>query len=132
MTLLSRKPAATSKELLSADKDYRKLVKPVAKVTRMKTVNEHEDEEVIDIETATIADSTMGSQKETASEHTDIKKLAPFPMVSVNDGTHRVKIKWTLSGERTRLNENPDKLNESIKELLIAMFHDDDGMMYRW
>ena len=121
LTVLSRKPAATSKELLSADKeDYRKLVKPGAKqVPRMQTVAENEEEEeVIESETETFAESTMASHEETVSEQTtDIQKPAPFPMVvSVNDGTHRVKIKWTLSEDKTHLNENPDQLNKSIKE----------------
>ena len=133
LTLLSRKPAATSKELLAADKDYRKLVKPVAKVSGMTTVTEGDDEdEMIEMDNDTMVDSTMASKEDTAeSANTSVPKPAPFPTVSVNDGTHRVKIKWTVNDDMQRIDSDPVKLNESIRDLVTAMFHDDDGMMYR-
>ena len=134
-THLPMQPAATSKALLTADKDYRKLVKSVAKVPGMTTVDETEEDEEVEVvawDNDTIAASTMESQTETASENTSIQKPASFPMVSVNDGTHRVKIKWTLNDDVTQYESDTTKLNESIRELLLAMFQDDDGMLYRW
>ena len=132
LTLLSRKPAATPKELLTADKDYRKLVKPVAREPQMTTVTEDDEEEAIEVDNITMADSTMASKDDTQSGYTSVPKPAPFQPVSVNDGTHRVKFKWTVSDDMRGMEDDPVRLNDVIKDLMTAMFHDDDGMLYRW
>ena len=99
----------------------------------MTTVTEDDEEEVVEVDNTTMADSTIATSKdEVMSENTNVPKPAPFQTVSVNDGTHRVKFKWTVSDAMQGMENDPVRLNDAIKDLMTAMFQDDDGMMYRW
>jgi hypothetical protein len=51
----------------------------------------------------------------------------------INDGTHRITIKWKLSKNYlTRLKENEDELIHEIHQLITHVFDDKDGLAYPW
>ena len=109
LTPLRRSPPRKMHELplkpgtdpsLAARRDwnhYKKLVKPAAKEPSMKTVTETEEDIVITAEDGTMEDLTMASRDAVSfAESVQLPRPPPFPNVSVNDGTHRVKIKWSV------------------------------------
>ena len=112
---------------------YDKVVKPASQPPNMETVQE--DEEVQDdiaSDALTIPSSKDGSIAKWSVD-TQQARSAPFPTVAVNDGTHRVKIKWTI--DKTLLlkyEQDKSQLNAALKKLLTSIFDDNDGMMYRW
>ena len=146
LTPLHRSPPRKMHELpvkpgadpsLSALRDwnyYKKRVKPAAKEPSVHTVTETDEEVVIAADDDTVEDLTMASRDEVSfTESVQLPRPAPFPNVSVNDGTHRVKIKWSVPAEVfTQLISDPNKQNEAIRNLLTTLFQDDDGFMYRW
>ena len=145
LTPLRRSPPRKMHELplkpgtdpsLAARRDwnhYKKLVKPAAKEPSMKTVTETEEDIVITAEDGTMEDLTMASRDAVSfAESVQLPRPPPFPNVSVNDGTHRVKIKWSIPNEFNQLISDPSKQSEAIHGLLSALFQDHDGFMYRW
>ena len=103
---------------------YKRRVKPAAKEPSVHTVTEADKEVVIAVEEDSVEDLTMASREEVSfSESVKLQRPAPFPNVSVNDGTHRVKIKWSLPADVfTQLISDPDKQND-VPAVGNAMIH---------
>lgn len=59
--------------------------------------------------------------------------VLPHRNVAMNDGTHRVTVRWSLSENPHTCESNKKKLNDSIHELLICtIFPPEIGILYRW
>ncbi|KAI2505038.1 hypothetical protein MHU86_9394 [Fragilaria crotonensis] len=59
-------------------------------------------------------------------------RLKPFKNVPVNDGTHRLTLRWKPPGGIQQYETDKQTLNQAIQMLLSAVLDDDDGMLYRW
>lgn len=58
--------------------------------------------------------------------------LIPTLNVPVCDGTYRVTLRWKTSLDITRLSRQNKELKDEIYHLLNDLFHDDDGLIYKW
>ena len=121
---------------LAAIKDwnlYKRLVKPASKEPLMLTVREIDEDDPIEAANDTMEEITMTSNDDPIElDSTKAPKPPPFPTVSVNDGTHRLKFKWTVPEEFQHYATDTNKLNDAIKDLLADLFGDEDGMIYCW
>ena len=59
-------------------------------------------------------------------------RTSSFPTIAVNDGTHRVTIKWKPPDEVQSYEKDQEKLSSAIGDLMKALFADSDGMIYPW
>ena len=76
--------------------------------------------------------NTIGTEGSIDTSHGS-GRTSSFPTISVNDGTHRVTIKWKPAPDEIKLYENDEeKLTTAIGNLLKELFNDSDGMIYRW
>ncbi|KAI2503179.1 hypothetical protein MHU86_11282 [Fragilaria crotonensis] len=76
---------------LKQSKRYQKHMKPASKLPQVSTVQEEDEDEFLMEE-----DHSKGSTTATWSDA--LPKLQPFHNVPVNDGTHRLTVKWKPSG----------------------------------
>ena len=69
-----------------------------------------------------------------ASESSDGKMSALMPSLNVPvcDGTYRVTVRWKLSMELNRISRQASEMKEAIYTMLIELFTDDDGHLYKW
>lgn len=58
--------------------------------------------------------------------------LLPTLNVPVCDGTYRVTLRWKTTLDVTRLSRQTQVLKDEIYNLLNDIFHDDDGLLYKW
>ena len=57
----------------------------------------------------------------------------PHPNIPMNDGTHRLTIKWTTMEDIKAYERDKRKMNEDIHKLVTAMFPGESGTLYyRW
>jgi hypothetical protein len=56
----------------------------------------------------------------------------PHPNIPMNDGTHRLTIKWTTMEDIKAYERDKRKMNEDIHKLVTAMFPEESGTLYRW
>lgn len=68
-----------------------------------------------------------------ATNKSSSPSYTPHPNKKINDGTHRITIKWKLEKHYLiRLEENEDELLHEIHQLITHVFEDDDGLLYPW
>lgn len=58
--------------------------------------------------------------------------LIPNLNVPLNDGTHRITIRWKTKTEINNSAQRAADLTRQIYELLNELFCDDDGLLYKW
>jgi hypothetical protein len=58
--------------------------------------------------------------------------LIPNLNIPVNDGTIRILLRWKTTADAVSLSHNSTKLSAAIHLLLNDIFHDEDGLLYRW
>lgn len=66
---------------------------------------------------------------EEASDSGQSDKMVEFP---VNDGTHRITIRWTVDGDVKQLEGTPHLLYSEIHSLLGLLFDTHDGLLHPW
>ena len=88
------------------------------------------DEAATQLSDTTVANSTMGGTTEMRSKA--LPRLQPFPNVSVNDGTHRVTIRWKPPGGVKQYENDKPKIYVAIQEMLSNILPAEDGRMYKW
>ena len=112
-------------------RQYEKLVKPASRPPQgMTTVKEgDEDATHIDESISIATDKSMdtGSRRSEA-----LPRPMSFPMIQVNDGTHRVTVKWKPTGGLIQYASDTAKMQEDIKDLLGKIFEEHDGCLYPW
>ena len=59
-------------------------------------------------------------------------RTSTFPMIAVNDGTHRITIKLTVSGGIQQFERDRLKLKEAIHQILTSIFKEEDGLLHSW
>jgi hypothetical protein len=106
-------------------KRYQKTMKPALKLPQVSTVQEEDEDAVLTEE----AQSTGNS---TAKRSDALPRLQPFQNVPVNDGTHRLTVRWKPTGGVQQYENDKPRLNTAIQTLLSSMLDDDDGLLYRW
>ncbi|KAI2490282.1 hypothetical protein MHU86_24303 [Fragilaria crotonensis] len=67
-----------------------------------------------------------------ASSQGKMSALIPNLNVPLNDGTHRITIRWKTTIEFNNSAQQADVLNRHIYDLLNELFSDDDGLLYKW
>ncbi|KAI2495028.1 hypothetical protein MHU86_19503 [Fragilaria crotonensis] len=100
-------------------------MKPASKLPQVSTVQE-EDEDAVLME----EDHSKGTTTATWSDA--LPKLQAFHNVPVNDGTHRLTVKWKPVGGIQQYEQDKEKLNTTIQTLLSSVLDDKEGMLYRW
>ncbi len=77
--------------------------------------------------------TSNGNPKQPNNRSTTPKVYTHHPNKMINDGTHRITIKWKMSKTYlNRLEENEDELIHEIHQLITHVFEDDDGLIYPW
>ena len=77
--------------------------------------------------------SNTGTTPGTRVHQNPVNTYTPHPNKKINDGTHRITIKWKLSKNYlARLEENEDELIYEIHQLITHAFVDEDGLAYPW
>jgi hypothetical protein len=67
------------------------------------------------------------------TNHNEKNEYTPHPNKKINDGTHRITLKWKLEKNYlARLEENEDELLNEIYQLITHVFDDGDGLVYPW
>ncbi|KAI2503174.1 hypothetical protein MHU86_11277 [Fragilaria crotonensis] len=73
--------------------------------------------------------SDAGTTPGTRVHQNPVNTYIPHPNKKINDGTHRITIKWKLSKNYlARLEENEDELIYEIHQLITHAFEDEDGL----
>ncbi|KAI2513048.1 hypothetical protein MHU86_1339 [Fragilaria crotonensis] len=110
---------------LKQSKRYQKTMKPASKLPQVLTVHEEEEEDY------QMEDNNSQDNK-TEKWSDALPRLKPFKNVPVNDGTHRLTLRWKPPGGIQQYETDKQTLNQAIQMLLSAVLDDDDGMLYRW
>ena len=109
-------------------KRYKHSVKPASRPPPFSSVPENTEATQMatdyDINPRTSEDGSL-------SDSTTTMRTAAFPKILVNDGTHRVTVKWKTKHIQ-QYEHDKSKLNTAIQELLVTIFDDQDGRAYRW
>jgi hypothetical protein len=71
------------------------------------------------------------NENESVPDSMNTNRTPAFPKVVVNDGTHRITVKWKTKNLQ-EYEHDKNKLNTAIQEVLVALFCDHDGRAYRW
>ncbi|KAI2496056.1 hypothetical protein MHU86_18477 [Fragilaria crotonensis] len=110
---------------LKQSKRYQKTMKPASKLPQVSTVQEEEEDEFV-LEDENRKNTTTGNRLDA------LPRLQPFRNIPVNDGTHRMTVRWKPSGGIQQYEHDKQKLNIAIHNLLSSVLADEDGMLYRW
>lgn len=94
---------------------YQKLVKPASRPPQVSTVHEDADEDVTPIDEE---DTQLNSA---STPWSSVTRPPPFPTIAVNDGTHRVTLKWNVQDNLHQYENGPDKLTEDVQNLLTNL-----------
>ena len=112
-------------------KQYEKLVKPASRAPQgVPTVKEGDEDATHSEEAGT---NGYGSIKDGGSIQSEaLPRPIAFPAVPVNDGTHRVSVKWKPTGGMAQYGSDTQKLHTEITKIINNLFEDDDGHLYPW
>lgn len=110
---------------LKQSKRYQKIMKPASKLPQVSTVQE-EDKDV------SRKEDDISNRHTTEHWSHAIPRLPSFKNVPVNDGTHRLTIRWKPPGGIQQYEHDKHSLNTAIQTTLCSIIDDEDGMMYRW
>ena len=58
--------------------------------------------------------------------------IIPNLDVPLNDGTHRITLRWKVDFDLSNTSKQAANLTSRIYELIDGMFSDDDGLLYKW
>jgi hypothetical protein len=59
-------------------------------------------------------------------------ETTPYQKTPINDGTHRITVKWTPPSQIDEFENDEQRLNEALYTLMQTLFQDDDGVFYPW
>ena len=106
---------------------YQKLVKPASRPPQVSTVHEYDNEDVVPIK-----DDGSTQLNSASIPGTSTNRPSSFPTIAVNDGSHRVTLKWSVHDGLKQYNNDKETLTEDIQHLLRTLFTDMDGLIYHW
>jgi hypothetical protein len=72
------------------------------------------------------------SNSSASSADREMSALIPNLNIPVNDGTIRISLRWKTTADVVLLSQNSTQLSAEVHSLLNDIFHDDDGLLYRW
>ena len=107
---------------------YKHSVKPASRPPPFSSVPE--DTEATQMETDNEANLPT-NEDESVPDSMNTNRTAAFPKILVNDGTHRITVKWKTKN-LLDYEHDKNKFNTAIQEVLLAIFSDNDGRAYRW
>ncbi|KAI2490362.1 hypothetical protein MHU86_24202 [Fragilaria crotonensis] len=111
---------------LKQSKRYQKTMKPASKLPQVSTVHEEDEDEVL------MEDNDSNNKSTSTTWSEALPRLKPFQNVPVNDGTHRLTVRWKPEGGIQQYEHDKQQLNTAIHTLLSSVLEDNDGMLYRW
>ena len=115
---------------LSMKKDwsrYQKLVKPASRPPQVSTAHEDDNEDAVPIK-----DDGSTQLNSASIPGTSTNRPSSFPTIAVNDGTHRVTLKWSVHDGLKQYNNDKGTLTKDIQHLLRTLFTDMVGLIYHW
>ena len=117
MTSSSTKPAEASEKLAAAA-----------------NINE-DDQAMSSSPTPSVEASEKLAESDNVSNTSSTGKqsvLIPTLNVPMNDGTHRITIRWKTTIDVRKVSSQSSQINLEIHNLLKELFSDEDGHMYQW
>jgi hypothetical protein len=90
--------------------------------------SEEEDMEIEDDSNASVNQSNHASGTLPALNEV----IPPHPKIPTNDGTHRITVRWTATSDVSEFEKDKNRLNEALYTLMTTLFHDTDGVFYKW
>ena len=112
-------------------RQYEKLVKPASRPPQGVTTVKEGDEDATQLDES-ISVATARSVETGSVRSEALPRPTSFPIVSVNDGTHRVTVKWKPTGGLTSYASGAEKLRGEVKDLLCKILEEHDGCLYPW
>jgi hypothetical protein len=126
---MKRNPYKKPKQSTTNDQlRHNKVAKPTSMPLEVETVHDDETEDS-NIEAGVVPTDSENLSVPMSYATT---RTSTFPMIAVNDGTHRITIKWTVSGGIQQLERDRHKLKEAIHQILTSIFKEEDGLLHRW
>jgi hypothetical protein len=125
------KRAAGSNQLSTDQTQSTKLVKPASRPPQVATVTEGDETEtqLSEEKDKSLQDSVDATN---ATRSKALPRLTSFPNISVNDGTHRVTIRWKPTGGVKQYESDKPKLYIAIRAMLSNILTAEEGRMYKW